>query len=144
MKRSNLRRSGKIFEAIARPILEQNGYKVSYQSVAGSGLGGGAHKADAIIETPDKREIIVSLKWQQVPGTAEEKVPFEVIKLVNAIHSNSQRFRYAYLVLGGQGWKPQLKQFYLLGGLNNYIKGSELIRLVALEAFISRANLHEL
>jgi hypothetical protein len=41
----------------------------------------------------------VSLKWQQVGGTAEQKVPFEVMCLADAVRAG-----HAYLVLGGDGW----------------------------------------
>jgi hypothetical protein len=36
------------------------------------------HFVDVIAEKDGKR-FLVSLKWQQVSGTAEQKVPFEVI-----------------------------------------------------------------
>jgi hypothetical protein len=38
---------------------------------------------DAVAEK-DERQILISVKWQQVSGTAEQKVPFEVICLVEA------------------------------------------------------------
>ena len=63
--------------------------------------GGGTHKADAMARLGTD-EILVSLKWQQTGGTAEQKVPFEVMCLADAVRAgNATR---AYLVLGGDGW----------------------------------------
>jgi hypothetical protein len=62
--------------------------------------GGRRHFVDVIAERDGKR-FLVSLKWQQVSGTAEQKVPFEVISLADAVNKNG--FTKAYLVLGGEG-----------------------------------------
>jgi len=43
---------------------------------------------------------LISMKWQQVSGTAEQKVPFEVICLIEALKNNGGRYSKAYLVLG--------------------------------------------
>ena len=63
-------------------------------------MGGGKHKVDLVVETKDER-ILVSVKWQQVSGTGEQKVPFEVMCLADAVRKSQGRFRRAYLVLGG-------------------------------------------
>lgn len=41
-------------------------------------------------------------KWQQIGGTAEQKVPFEVMCLADAVRA--EHAARAYLVLGGDGW----------------------------------------
>jgi hypothetical protein len=56
------------------------GSSVQKRVVVGVWLGGGKHIVDVVAEK-DGRRLIVSLKWQQVSGTAEQKVPFEVICL---------------------------------------------------------------
>ncbi len=54
--------------------------------------------------------ILISLKYQKVEGTAEEKIPFEFIKLQNAI--NKYGYNRAIIVLcGDDGWT--LKKTYL-------------------------------
>jgi hypothetical protein len=77
------------------------------------------------------------MKWQQVSGTAEQKVPFEVICLIEAMQQASL-FCIAYIVLGGNGWT--LRDYYISGGLSTYIRPLENIRIVTLEAFIALAN----
>ena len=53
---------------------------------------------------------LISLKYQGVEGTAEEKLPFEFIKLQNAI--NKYGYNKAIIVLcGDEGWT--LKDTYL-------------------------------
>jgi hypothetical protein len=59
------------------------------------------HFVDVIAEKDGKR-FLVSLKRQQVSGTTEQKVPFEVISLADAVTKDG--FTKAYLVLGGEGW----------------------------------------
>jgi hypothetical protein len=54
---------------------------------------------------------IVSCKIQTTGGSAEEKVAFEIIKLLVAMRSD-RRYRHAWLILGGSGWTPQLLDFY--------------------------------
>tara|TARA_B100001113_G_scaffold139751_1_gene114629 strand:+ start:181 stop:657 length:477 start_codon:yes stop_codon:yes gene_type:complete len=52
---------------------------------------------------------LISLKYQKVEGTAEEKIPFEFIKLQNAI--NKHGYNRAIIVLcGDDGWT--LKKTY--------------------------------
>ena len=66
----------------------------------------GRHFVDAIV-SKDNRQFLVSVKWQQVSGTAEQKVPFEVICLIEALQAST--YDKAYVVLGGEGWK--LREF---------------------------------
>ena len=54
--------------------------------------------------------ILLSLKYQKVEGTSEEKIPFEFMKLQNAI--NKYGYKKALIVLcGDDGWT--LKKTYL-------------------------------
>ena len=69
-------------------------------------------------------------------GTAEQKVPFEVICLLEALRSGHHD--KAYLVLGGEGWT--LRSFYTSGGLKPFLANSEKVDVVTLEGFVARAN----
>src|SRR5262245_22859405 len=100
--------TGGVLEAMVIPSLERGGYSCSKQQQIGLRIGGGRHFVDVIGEK-NGRKILVSLKWQQVGGTAEQKVPFEVICLAEAVLAGA--FQKAYLVLGGEGWK--LRNFYI-------------------------------
>jgi hypothetical protein len=119
------------------PALARGKYTWSAQVPIGRRLGCGRHYVDAIAEK-DGRKFLISVKWQQVSGTAEQKVPFEVICLVEAMHAQPATYDKAYVVLGGEGWT--LRGFYTSGGLQKYVRGSERVEIVTLEAFVARAN----
>jgi len=50
-------------------------------------LGGGRHIIDVLAEK-DGRRFLVSLKWQQSSGTAEQNVPFEVLCLAECLRAD--------------------------------------------------------
>jgi len=120
------------------PALEQGSYAYEKQVVIGKRLGGRNHKVDLLLTTTDGSRILVSMKWQQVSGTAEQKVPFEIMCLAEAVARSEGKFRKAYLVLGGDGWT--LRDFYLGDGLKQYLKNCESVEVVKLEAFVAKAN----
>ena len=71
-------------EAMILPALTRGGYTHEKQVRIGTRCGGGIHKVDAIATKQDEK-ILVSLKWQQTGGTAEQKVPDLVVMSVGAI-----------------------------------------------------------
>jgi hypothetical protein len=130
-------RTGSVLEDMMKPALRKGGYDVRPQVRIGERLGTGRHKID-LLASKDGKQFLISSKWQQKSGTAEQKVPFEVICLVEARESGS--YERAYLVLGGHGWKPALKELYLSGGLTRYIPKADMVTIIALEDFIAIAN----
>ena len=128
-------RTGGVLEAMVVPALTQGGYSYELQVNVGRRLGCGRHYVDAIV-AKGGRKFLLSVKWQQVSGTAEQKVPFEVICLVEAMESGS--YDKAYIVLGGEGWT--LRNFYVSGGLSKYLTTADKVEIVTLESFVGRAN----
>jgi hypothetical protein len=94
------------------PVLARGGYGYTTQVHVGQRCGGRTHKVDAIATKGDEK-ILISLKWQQTGGTAEQKVHFEVMCLADAVRA--QQATRAYLVLGGDGWT--LRDYYTSGAL---------------------------
>lgn len=131
--------TGEVFEKMIPPALERGGYHVYKKRQIGERPGGGKHEVDFIAEK-DNKKYIISCKWQQVPGTAEQKVPYEVICLADAIGKGV--YEKAYLVLGGPGWK--LRDFYVGGGLDKYLRNIEKVKIITLEEFVAKANKGEL
>lgn len=81
--------------------------KIQYRSQINIGAkrNGKRHRVDLIIDNT-----LVSLKHQQVGGTAEEKVPFEFMKLQHAVEDYN--YDNAIIVLSGNtGWT--WKEYYL-------------------------------
>jgi hypothetical protein len=127
--------TGGVLERMVVPALDHGGYTYEIQVQVGKRLGCGRHFVDAVV-AKDGRQFLVSVKWQQVSGTAEQKVPFEVICLIEALDGSA--YEKAYVVLGGEGWK--LREFYTKGGLSKYLVNSKRVEIVTLESFIGRAN----
>jgi hypothetical protein len=128
--------TGAVLEAMIVPALTRGGYMCRQQVASGNRLGGrGRHFVDAIA-TKDGTEILVSLKWQQTSGTAEQKVPFEVMCLADVVRAGTAD--RAYLVLGGDGWT--LRDYYVSGALRDHLIHSSLVKVVTLEAFVRLAN----
>ena len=131
--------TGAVLEAMVLPALERAGYQYEKQVVIGRRCGGGPHRVDAIARK-DGRAIIVSLKWQQSVGTAEQKVPYEVMCLAEAVRSGA--FARAYLVLGGDRWT--LRDYFTSGALTEHLVHASAVEVVTFEAFIRLANNGEL
>ena len=98
-------------------LIENINEPVSAQVNVGKKRNGGDHITDLLIggETyiPPKKKrpvskhkggTLVSLKYQEIQGSAEEKVPFEIMKLQHCV--NDYGYDHAILVLcGDTGWK---------------------------------------
>ena len=128
-------RTGEVLERMILPALESGGYAYRLGVNIGQRLGQTRHILD-VLARKDGQTLLVSLKWQQVSGTAEQKIPFEVISLSYAMQGGD--YSRAYLVLGGDGWR--LRDFYTSGGLNEHLTRPELVQIVTLERFIALAN----
>lgn len=125
------------------PALDHGKYTYQTRQNIGKRFGAlGRHFVDLVVTDQDGRSFLVSLKWQQTSGTAEQKVPFEVICLAEAVRTSGGAYSGAYLVLGGAGWT--LKQFFVKGGLKEYLHGVELVTILELDDFVGRANRRKL
>jgi len=131
--------TGAVLEAMILPALTRGGYECEAQVRIGKRCGGGTHKVDAIARD-GATTILISLKWQQTGGTAEQKVPFEVMCLADAVRGGAAD--RALLVLGGDGWT--LRDYYVSGALGEHLTHAALVRVVTLEAFIRLANNRQL
>ncbi|TET44730.1 hypothetical protein E3J62_09560 [candidate division TA06 bacterium] len=134
--------TGGVLEMMVLPSLAKGNYECERQVQVGERLGGGKHVVDAVAKDKSGKAFLISLKWQQVQGTAEQKVPFEVICLAEAVESSHGKYEKAYLVLGGEGWK--LRKFYIRGGLDPHFTHAHLVAIVSLENFVAKANKGEL
>lgn len=127
--------TGGVLEAMILPALARGGYSCNQQVRVGTRCGGGVHKVDAVAGKGTET-VLISLKWQQTGGTAEQKVPFEVMCLADAVRAgHGDR---AYLVLGGDGWT--LRDYYISGALADHLTHAGLVQVVTLEAFVRLAN----
>lgn len=127
--------TGGVLEAMVLPALKLGGYTCQTQAVVGIRPGGRKQKLDVLAERAGER-FMISMKWQQTSGTAEQKVPFEVMCLADGVRGGLAT--RAYLVLGGDGWT--LRDYFTSGALKEHLVHSAHVQVVTLEAFVRLAN----
>ncbi|WP_310795017.1 PD-(D/E)XK nuclease superfamily protein [Desulfofundulus thermocisternus] len=86
---------------------------------------------------------MVSAKWQQVRGTAEQKLLYEIASLISIIR-NSDKHRKAYVVLGGTGFSRGARSFLLHNKHLEVLADGYPVEVISLEGFLARANKGEL
>jgi hypothetical protein len=127
--------TGLVFEQSVALALQHGGFHTMFQQHVGTRLGGGKHMVD-IVATKGSQKILVSLKWQQASGTAEQKVPYEYLCLADALQKNPI-FSSAFLVLGGNGWT---KRGFFVRDLSKWISGVHSVSVMEGNDFIAFAN----
>jgi hypothetical protein len=127
--------TGKVMEEMMIHALDFGGYEIETQVRIGERLGGGKHYAD-ILAKKGNDKIIISSKWQQTSGTAEQKVPYEYMCLAHAVDT-TELADFGYIVLGGNGWT---KDGFFLNGLSEWVNNDANIRVIRLEDFVALAN----
>lgn len=134
--------TGGVLEQMVLPALDKGNYRYQSQVHIGQRFGGGRHFVDIVATDTRGSTFLISLKWQQVSGTAEQKVPFEAMCLAEAVLTSNNQYAKAYIVLGGGGWK--LRDFFVNGGLAKHLRYDELVTITTLEAFVAKANREQL
>ena len=105
--------------------LEQEGYNVETQ-VAAAGINVDWSRIDIVL--PDRNEAI-SLKYQDVAGTAEEKILYEAESLSLMCHAHN--YARGTIVLSGGGWSP-VKYLWFL---TEYVPPSN-VRVISYDDFV--------
>lgn len=127
--------TGAVLEQMVLPALEMGGYLVERQVLLTERLGGGRHYGD-IVASKENERIVISLKWQQASGTAEQKVPYEFMCLADVL-AKDDSIQKAYIVIGGDGWT---KHKFFLNDLNEWVNTDEFVDVVRLDSFVAKAN----
>jgi hypothetical protein len=100
--------TGTSYEKEVNCLLEQfSNHKFKAQVNVGCKRNGGRHYVDVLLNDDE----LLSLKYQRVQGTAEEKIPFEVMKLQHAVIDNG--YKSATIVLAGPDKAWKWKEYYL-------------------------------
>jgi hypothetical protein len=100
--------TGKSYEDVVEELLtEHTDHKVQAQVNIGAKRNGGRHYVDILLN----EQHLISLKYQRVQGTAEEKIPFEVMKLQHAV--NDHGYKDAVIVIAGPDKAWKWKEYYL-------------------------------
>ncbi len=131
-------RTGTGQELMIESLLEFNHYDYKKQVFIGKQLFNNRYKADFVVDN----SIIVSLKWQQVAGTAEQKVIYEIASLIKIIENDN--FKKAYVVIGGNGFSQNAKEYLFRQEHRSILKHGDLVENIGVEDFIARLNNHNL
>jgi hypothetical protein len=102
---------------------------------------GGRRSADGgtkkrLLARRESRAIICWYTGKDQGGSTDEKVPFEVMVLADAVRAGVADT--AYLVLAGAGWDRV--GFYLGGSLASYLPTASLVRILSFDAFAQLAR----
>lgn len=106
-----------IIEMCIKRSCEKNNLEAISQANIGIKPGGGKHRVDWEIvdkQDPNSRGLI-SCKYQGTSGTAEEKMAYEVIKLLYTMKLDS-RYKKSWIIMGGEGWSTGMREF-----INNHM-----------------------
>lgn len=101
-----------IIEMCIKRSCEKNELTAISQATVGEKPGGGKHRVDwEIFRTSDPNSRgLISCKFQGTSGTAEEKIAYEVIKLLHAMKVDS-RYKKSWIIMGGEGWSSGMRGF---------------------------------
>lgn len=109
--------TGKDFETRIEELLEDfSDHSFERQVNIGVKRNGGKHILDVLLNG----EELISLKYQQVYGTAEEKIPFEFMKLQHAI--DDYGYKSATIVIAGPDSAWKWKDYYLSNEFSSQMK----------------------
>lgn len=128
--------SGKVLEEIIVPIAERNGYEIDTQARLSPGVGGGQHWLDALVTAPNGDKVALSLKWQAGPGSVDEKVPYEIVKLLT-LKDRLPEIKRAYIIIGGKGFRPRLLKFYRDGEISPFIPRADEVIITNIDEIMT-------
>lgn len=144
-------RTGKATEQSIAQLLREAGYCFKAQDRGGKHPWGSTHIVDFLIRDRDTTQVlydptqtplaILSLKFQGVGGTADEKVPFELLALRHALDMG--RAQRAYILIVGEGMRAKLRAWYLAGGPAQFMNCTG-IKVIDYDRFTSLVNRGEL
>ena len=101
-----------IIEMCIKRSCEKNNLEATSQANIGIKPGGGKHRVDweIIDKTNPNSRGLISCKFQGTSGTAEEKMAYEVIKLLHAMKMDT-RYKKSWIIMGGEGWSVGMREF---------------------------------
>jgi hypothetical protein len=101
-----------IIEMCIKRSCDKNQLTAVPQATVGEKPGGGKHRVDWEIyrTTEPNFRGLISCKFQGTSGTAEEKIAYEVIKLLYCMKIDP-RYKRSWIIMGGDGWSPGMRIF---------------------------------
>lgn len=121
-------KSGRAAEATIYCILKERGFQVERQAVVGDSIRGGEIRADFLVHgvTQFPNGLIIESKWQETPGTADEK-------LFGLALDIEQRYPYPTIVIAAGGGARTA----IIDWLRNQVNGGRLYAVFDFDEFLS-------
>lgn len=118
-------------EGVINSILQAKGYRPERQRLVGSGIFGTPIHVDFYLASVPgyANGLIVESKWQEVPGTADEKLPYLVANIHHCFPCPT------IIVLHGGGFRAGAERW-----LRSQVDGFKLIAVLRLEEFLTWCN----
>jgi hypothetical protein len=133
-------RSGSTLDAAIEATLTRNGFGIEKQKYISMRPNGDRHKVDIAVTRPNGTKFLVSLKWQEVGGIAEEKIFLEVIKLLHVLRENGGLYDKTYIVSEATGFSEGMLNLYETGQYRMCPVESDKIEVLQMNEAIRRAN----
>jgi hypothetical protein len=126
--------SGKRFEACILAALIEAGFEVETQVRIGTRAGSLKEHVVDFVARRKAKTLLVSTKWQNSAGSVEEKVPWEVLCLNQALRGND--YSAGFIVLGGKGWT--LRDYFTSPAFLDSMNVSPKLTVATFETFMGR------
>ena len=121
--------TGKEVENFIEQKLEANGYNIATQ-VQSAGINSDWSKIDIVLCSYDgEHQKALSIKYQGVPGSVEEKLPYEANSL--SLMCIAHGYPKGIIVLCGDGWSPAKYHWFL-----NIYEPPERVSIISYDEFI--------
>jgi len=114
--------------------LRGSGWRIQRNAVLAPSPKGGYLRADILgFHKETGKRVAVYPRWQASLGSAEEKIPFQMMKFEIAVTTRPDCADAAYFVLEGSGWT--WREFYLSGDLLRLLAPRITSHCVRLDTF---------
>lgn len=133
---TTLATTNEVYKTMLLPSIEKGGYHKLNDTKIGTRPNGNFHRVGYILKKAQDLFPVV-LRWQQVNGTAEQKLPYEMLCLIESIQQRPQ-YTKVYVVLGGPGWT--LRDYYLSQRFREQLNIPDRIKIMTVETFIKQVN----
>lgn len=125
-------------QLVCGTLLRESGWDVSRNPAIAPSPRGGQLRADILgLHRTTGKRIAVFPRWQATKGTAEEKIPFQMLKLEIARSERPDCVDAGYFILEGAGWT--WRDYFLSGELHKHLPASVVSKCLSLESFADLA-----
>lgn len=125
-----------IFNDVLLQALAAAGYEAQTTPIDVRPFGGVRTNSYEVFKNRAGHRFAITLKIQNARGSADRKIPYEVIVLSEMIEADE--VDGAYLLIAGAGWAPQLREAFTSGVLRKWLHYPDTLVIMELDDFLKR------